>query len=551
MFLQKYFGPTKPHARTFQPGDGVPAARYTRDPVRKLRCAWVGALGVVLASCANVPCSLNSDCPAQAHCVMNQCTRDCVEDRDCLDGQRCNVNGLCVGPDGGAAADVKGADAGDESLASWPDAGPARDVPTPPMDVPAPTDLGVRGDLGTPTDLGTPVDLGPPADLGVPPNDTGSTDLGTPPRDVVVVPDVPAPVDAGSPMSDAAVPVGVYEFTGVRPTDLVSPVAVAFHPSGSYALILAAVDRVYRYTPAGDALTVVSSQGSTVQWQTLSFTPDGAHAVLLANSGTGTARHGRSFLWTDATSTVAERTADAYNTGIYQDLRYRGDGSRGAVLGMATSSITLWNLLPDGTRGGVIVARGMVANTGCNTLAWTVDGFGDPSIQVGCGVNTGGILAVTQLAGTPAIAEIASASSTGNVSQVASHPRVDLALAIGSSSQRVYRYARGSWMAMFASPSVRAAYGVTFNDTGARALVFGGFGYFGEFRTDLYTAADIVQTQLALDAAPYNQPSDATVTAVAWRPGCDGGLVVGGANTFAHQTAFVARFAASNGRACP
>ena len=50
---------------------------------------------------------------------------------------------------------------------------------------------------------------------------------------------------------------------------------------------------------------------------------------------------------------------------------------------------------------------------------------------------------------------------------------------------------------------------------------------------------------------PYNADSQVTLNDVAWRPGCEGGLVVGGSNTFSSQKGYVVRFAVTNGIACP
>ncbi|HEY4121678.1 MAG TPA: hypothetical protein VGM56_27620 [Byssovorax sp.] len=50
---------------------------------------------------------------------------------------------------------------------------------------------------------------------------------------------------------------------------------------------------------------------------------------------------------------------------------------------------------------------------------------------------------------------------------------------------------------------------------------------------------------------PYNAITGVELNDAAWRPGCDGGLVVGGSNSFSAQTAYVVRFQVDNGVACP
>src|SRR6188508_3314237 len=57
------------------------------------------------------------------------------------------------------------------------------------------------------------------------------------------------------------VSIGAYTYTAVNASGLVSPPAVAWHPSGSYALVLNYSDKVYRYEPVGHTLTEVASAG--------------------------------------------------------------------------------------------------------------------------------------------------------------------------------------------------------------------------------------------------------------------------------------------------
>jgi hypothetical protein len=50
---------------------------------------------------------------------------------------------------------------------------------------------------------------------------------------------------------------------------------------------------------------------------------------------------------------------------------------------------------------------------------------------------------------------------------------------------------------------------------------------------------------------PYDAATGVTLNDVAWRPGCDGGLIVGGEDTFSVQSGYVIRFSVDNGVACP
>jgi hypothetical protein len=347
--------------------------------------------------------------------------------------------------------------------------------------------------------------------------------------------------------------VGVYEYTGVRPAALVAPVAVAWHPRGAYALVLSSGDTVFRYDPAAMSVTQVASTARDVLWRAVSFTPDGARALLLANTattGAGSPRRGRLFVWDHAAATLTERVAEGWTTGEYLALRWSADGARAALLGRAPTFLSVWFYGPDGARSGGPIAHGRVSGTGCDDLAWVRDGFGDPALAVVCGFNTGEILAVTDPLGSPRFASVASAGAVGNVYAIAARPQGDLALAVGGSS-RLYRYRDARWDVGFASPTVRGASAVAFSTDGARALAFGGFGSVHEYRSDLYAMDDLTDVSMSLAAAPFAQPSNAIVRALAWRPGCEEGIAVGGANSASGTTAFVAAFRVMGGRRCP
>jgi hypothetical protein len=341
----------------------------------------------------------------------------------------------------------------------------------------------------------------------------------------------------------------VYDYTGVRPGALVAPVAVAWHPSGSYALILSASNTVFRYDAAMQSVAQVASAGSTVSWRALAFTPDGARALLLGNAGSGTAARGRLFVWEHASSTLTERAAEASSTGTYQAIRWGSDG-RAMLLGLGTNSLTFWRYDASGNRTGTPFGYGVVMNTGCNDLAWVRDGFGDPALMVVCGINTGGILSVAALdTATPRFSMAASSSQAGNTFHIAARPQGDAAITIGSTN-RLYRYRDAVWTAEFGSPFLPYSVGVAFSSDGARALAFGGPGRAYEYRYDLYVRDQITDVPIALTAAPFTQPSTAQLNDVAWRPGCHEGLAVGGSNTFSGTTAFVAYFRVLNGTRC-
>jgi len=427
------------------------------------------------------------------------------------------------GPTGDASSDRPVAL--DASVAR--DAAPAADSAKVP-DVVEPVDRSLLVDAPEPRDTTLPDD-------GALPRDTGAD---APPVDA-------GPIDAPAP----TLPAGIYDYASVPTGPLRSQaIAAAWHPSGAYALILAETDKVFRYTPSDGVVAQVASLGSSIFWTALAFTPDGEHAALTAFAAVAA---GRLFRWNHAAASVQSGVGTTNDQ--YFAVGYPAGGSQGVVMGQSSSAVTLWAMNPDGTRGGTLASRsGLPFTAGCASLAWVTDGFGDPAVAVGCTAHLG-LLALTEVSGTAQFNELVPSRQTGPVRGMAARPQGDLALAVGGSDGRLYRYYRGAWAAdALSAPAVPGASAVAFSDDGSRALIFGGSGDLWEYRFNQYAAAALTRSRLPLSDPPYSQPSDARATAVAWRPGCDGGIVVGGSRqTSGHPSAFIARFSVRNGRPCP
>lgn len=73
-----------------------------------------------------------------------------------------------------------------------------------------------------------------------------------------------------------------------------------------------------------------------------------------------------------------------------------------------------------------------------------------------------------------------------------------------------------------------------------------------EFRHDRMQQADFVDVSIPnFTSPPYNADAQVHLNDAAWRPGCEGGLIVGGSNTFGSTKGYVVRFTVDNGVACP
>jgi hypothetical protein len=333
---------------------------------------------------------------------------------------------------------------------------------------------------------------------------------------------------------------------------MINPPAAAWHPSGSYALVLNATDTVHRYDPIAKTLTNVGSAGSTVSWRAITFAPGGAKAVLLGN----TATEGRIYLWDDASAQLTLMSAETFAGGTYEAIQWSPSGTESRVLAskkVSSSSYAAY-LWPFDVSMGRATAQGFTHTTsaGCQDLAWTTDAFNLPAISVVCGVNGVDLFHIDGNGNF-----VRYTGNAGNTSRISGRPQGDYALAVGWTSPRLYRYQQGNWNTDFYNPWYSTIYAVRFSTDGSRALALGQavgspmVGRVAEFRHDLFTQAEFTDVSIPnFSLPPYNATSGVSLNDAAWRPGCDGGLLVGGANTITAQKAHVIRFSVDNGTLC-
>jgi WD40 repeat protein len=332
----------------------------------------------------------------------------------------------------------------------------------------------------------------------------------------------------------------------VTPVNLAT---AAWRPAGDYALVLNETDAVYLYDPTqpiASRLSQVGSAGASVSWRAVTFTPDGSKAVLLGN----TTAAGQIYLWDATTHLLTQMTTETLTGGSYQALEWSHDGSQSRLLASASNGTGyiayLWPFDPATGRDlAKVVAT--ATSAGCQDLAWATDGFGLPAVAVTCGVNGANLFYVDQ---NDTITSFT--GNTGNTSRISARPQGDYALALCWSDTSVTFFKQGGWSTGFNNPNLPGTYGVRFASSGLRALFYGGQGKLYEFRDDLEQQSDFTDVSIAgFSAPPYNADSQAALNDVAWRPGCDGGLIVGGADTFSAKQALLIAFAVTNGVACP
>jgi WD40 repeat protein len=294
-------------------------------------------------------------------------------------------------------------------------------------------------------------------------------------------------------------------------------------------------------------LTQVGSAGPTVTWRGVTFTPDGSKAVLLGNTGT----EGRVYLWDSATQQLTQMTSETFSGGTYEALAFSHDGTTARLLGSKTNGASgyiayLWPFDP-ATGRDLTKVKATATSAGCQDLAWATDSFGFPAVAVVCGLNGATLFYVD---GGNNINTFT--GNTGNTSRISARPQGDYALSLVWSDNKVTFFRQGLWTTGFNEPFLPGTFGVRFSTDGNRALYYGGQGRLWEFRHDLEAQADFTDVSIPnFTMPPYNAISQTALNDVAWRPGCDGGLVVGGANTFSGTQALIIAFSVTNGVACP
>jgi predicted small secreted protein len=358
--------------------------------------------------------------------------------------------------------------------------------------------------------------------------------------------------DAATACTKVPADPGFYTYSLVPTYSLVNPPAVAWHPGGTYALVLNSADKVYRYTSATGAVDEVASLGTRTTWKHVSFTPDGAKAVLLAWDST--ASEGRIYVWDHAGGAAAEMSPTQRAAGIYYESLAWSPTGQAKLLGRNNNSsnwiVYLWPFDATTGRGTVFAAN---TSAGCQDLAWATDQFNVSTVAVVCGINGAEIFYIDG-GGNLVEHEL----NIGNTSRIAGRPQGDYAVAVcWSCNSKLYRFKQGLWDAPYASPVGLGGYQIGFATDGRRALFLGGYqsgkGQVYEYVHDTYPTWDsagvpLMDVSIAnFGSPPYNAGSSVELNDVAWRPGCEQGLIVGGSST----QGYLIEFTVDNGCTCP
>ncbi|MBI5495180.1 MAG: hypothetical protein HY904_09125 [Deltaproteobacteria bacterium] len=387
--------------------------------------------------------------------------------------------------------------------------------------------------------------------------------------------------DAGAPDAAVVYPTadspGSYLYSPLPIGGLAEARAVAFHPSGSAAVVLESYNivHVYDFVVGADHRYDVHASAS-LYFTGLAFEPAGGFALLTGYEIASGVKRGVVLdfafdQWlageTDPAVLFTFRSGVPASSGV-MSVKYPSDGGEPALLfqteqGGGNYTMALRRLDVAANTWTLLGAR--ATSAGCADLAFVHGALGNPGILVVCGTNGYDALFWSEVAGVGQWREDLGNNLLGNTSVVTAHPSGDYALAVSWSGRALYRFQHEQMNSYGTAPrfSTRALWGAAFAPDGARALVYGQamdisgtprFGTVLEYRHDHYSCVQPLSSNCDLTevsipnfgVSPFAAPSQANLNHAAWRPGCAGGLIVGGKGAWGT----VIKFQLEGGRNC-
>ena len=495
----------------------------------------------------NRSCDDGRDCFAGERCLMNTCVQppdaggDWRRDAEVVDGPRLEQGVVELGVADVALADVALADVALADVAAI--------------------------NLAVPD-----VALADVAAINLALADVAATDLAV--ADVALA-DVAA-IDLGPPPTP---PRGLYLYDRIPLGGAEDLHCVDFHPDGSYAVIgqrtnvLHVLDWQTQTAARFDFRPAAAN--THIYWDDIAFAPDGSHAYLVGTEISANARIG--VVWRfddpmyrqrDAAVMPVAREVLRHAQGDLTGIEYPRDGGPPVVLGRigpqgSTAVLRELDPLTD-TFSGLLASH--FSGVGCDDLAFVNNEFGGPGIVIVCGGNGADTLYYTEVAGIGEWRQDPGNNNLGNTSRIAAHPSGDYALAVGWSGRHLWRFEGALFNNFAAAPWFQRddIYGIRFQQDGQRALIFHGArgnplaAVVIEYRHDLYDCplpfddCDLTDVSIPnFGAPPFSATDQTRLFDAAFRPGCDGGLLVGGASNFQGASAQLIRFQVEGARGCP
>lgn len=357
------------------------------------------------------------------------------------------------------------------------------------------------------------------------------------------------PVDLGPPVTP---PAGSYQYGDLALGGFNYGQAVAFHPTGDYALVLEATNDVHIIqapddggvwsidTPIAHRITIDPPGSASMYWSGLAFDPKGGVAVLVGSERDTDSDKGVIYLWDDDTwrSEGIDGTPLTLLEGVpaadfYSAVEFPWDGGDPVVLSWNEQSggraaMALRELDP--VEGTLTFITSGSTDAPCTDLAFVDNRRGVPGILAACDVSQ---VFYTETGGVPELT-LDYDTTIHNSPSVAAYPGGSYAVILyNGGNARMYRFWGETTLDTDLSVSLIDAHGIEFQADGRRALIYGGLvsgsGGMKEYRHDLWERDEITDVSIpGFDAPPYSVDNNFDFVDAAWRPDCDGGLVVGG-----------------------
>ncbi len=420
----------------------------------------------------------------------------------------------------------------------------------------------------TETEQPTDTDETETTDISDPSDTTEHTDpdTGADPS----APDTTDPFETPSP--------GTYSYERIPLGNFESAHRAAFHPSGDYALILSQYDTIHVYDWQSQTATPIAiGSNRKMQLFDIVFASDGSCAWIAATN-TQNGEEGLVLKFDDATYRALTEDSDLTEsiTNFTSSMSGKSakaiaipwDGSFPIVAyqsGQSGNYIwTLRNFHPE-TGAFESLYTSTNASAPAEDIAIVNNEFGSWGALVVGGASNAATRYYTELAGQGEWRS--NLGNLGNANRVESYPGGDYALVVSWSGRSVYRFKQGEFASYSEAPrfSAMGIWNVSFQDGGRRALITGrassngSAGTMLEYRHDLYACdnatAECGQNAIhdvsiwGFDSAPWLAQSNTYIMDTAFRPGCDGGILVGSYNNSSNN-GFLGEFQIENGDSC-
>lgn len=338
-------------------------------------------------------------------------------------------------------------------------------------------------------------------------------------------------------------------------------VDVAWHPKGTYAVLLSRTGAVVRFDPGAEPMQALALIGSTggVTPTRAAFHPSG-DAFVVGYDAEGV---GHVFRVPDGGLSLAD-LPDARQPARFVSIRFQESGTLAMIVGQSGSYSINYLCLFDPATLTTTNFKGYNASAGVADLAWVPAGVlpAGPAALIVHGWN-GVDAKLWYLVSNEIVPTPGSLGGFGNMGRAAWRPGGLYGLVSGTSSNVLYVF-NGTWTKAYLTGTGSGILDVAFRPDGRRALVIGQpYGspvvyHVVEHRPTgaQFSATDVIPQAIAnWGAAPFFANSNTHLLAAAFRPGvtCDEGLLVGQdpGPSWNPTLGTVVRFRDTDARDCP